>query len=360
MSAVRKISDEQILTALAESNNVRSNAAISLGMPMRTFENRILSLRSKGLVKPLHNAPLEVKSQKKLGDIHIPTLPDGSIDIRTLIDRRKAAFTRKDEAAQARKLIGVKVKSSDPIGICLIGDPHLDDDGTDLAALERDMVAIKRTDGLYAACIGDIQNNWVGRLSHLWAHQETTASQAWQLVEWFVNELKDHWMFMVQGNHDHWSGAGDPLRWIQRQANVALTGDHAVRLALRFPSDVEVRIAARHDWPGGSMWNPTHGQLKAAHMAHHDHVIVSGHRHTGGYQMMRIPSTGMLTHLMQLGSYKTHDEYAERLALLPRLISPSATIIIDPTANELGLVKVIHDTEAAADYLTWLRSRKVK
>ena len=347
MQPKSNVSDEQIVEAFKTTGN-KTVAASLVGLSRRAFQHRIAKITAEETMRG---------SQRKLGNIHIPTLPSGEVDIRTLIDRRKAVFARKDKAAKARKLIPVKVRTNDPVAVVFIGDPHLDDDGTDLAALERDMEIIKRTPGMYAGCIGDIHNNWVGRLSHLWAHQETTQGQAWQLVEWFVKELREDWLFMVQGNHDNWSGVGDPLRWMQKQSNVTLTGDHAVRLALQFPNSQEVRIAARHDWPGGSMWNPTHAQLKSALMANHDHVIVSGHRHTGGYQMMRIPATGQLTHLLQLGSYKIHDEYADRLALLPRLISPSCTIIIDPKASELGLVRVEHDTESAADYLTWMRNR---
>jgi len=155
-----------------------------------------------------------------------------------------------------------------------------------------------------------------------------------------------------------WSGAGDPLRWIQRQAGVTLTGDHTVRIALTFQNGAEVRIAARHDWPGNSMWNPSHGQLRAAKLTHHDHVIVSGHRHTGGYQLLRIAATGQLAHLLQLGAYKIHDGYADALGLPPAMIAPSCTVILDPQAGELGLVRVEHDIEAAADYLTWLRRRR--
>jgi len=347
-----------VLNALAESGGNRLSAANILGISNRTIFRKINSLRKKGIQIPeVSKNQKVVQIKTKMTPIVMPVLPNGAIDINELIARRKTAFERKDAFQQSRRLITVKVKDSKPIGVLLFGDPHVDDDGCNLAALERDMNVIKRTEGLYAACIGDLQNNWVGRLSRLWAHQETTAHQAWQLVEWFVNELRGHWLFMVQGNHDHWSGSGDPLRWIQRQAGVDLTGDHMVRLALKFSNSQEVRIAARHDWPGHSMWNPSHGQLRAANMTHHDHIIVSGHRHTGGYQMLRIPSSGMLAHLVQLGSYKIHDEYADALGLPSKLISPSTTAIINPVGNELQLVRIEHDAEAAADYLTWMRQR---
>lgn len=362
--AALKVTDQQLLAALNRTQGNRAAAARLLGVSVRRVIERCSDLRSKGVSVPAssyNGRPADadgVEPVAKREAVEIPTLPSGQIDIAELISRRKAAFARRDEYAQARKLIPVKVRGSQPIGITMLGDPHVDDDGTDLGQLEHDIRVIQQTDGLYAACVGDVQNNWIGRLARLYAHQETTAAQSWQLTEWFVRELSGHWLFMVQGNHDHWAGSGDPLRWIQRQAGVDLTGDHTVRIALRFPGEVEVRIAARHDWPGNSMWNPSHGQLRAASLTHHDHVIVSGHKHTGGYQMLRVPASGLIAHCVQLGSYKIHDEYADALGLPSRLIAPSATVIIDPTAGEIGLVRIEHDIKAAADYLTWLRARR--
>lgn len=363
-----KVSDQEVVAALRATNGVRAEAARKLGVSTQSLQARISRLRSSGVPVPKSGYdPARVAREEKgerlppaktnEPELDFPKLPDGKLDVRELIERRKAEFKRKDDAQQARKLIPVKVKSNQPIAVCLFGDPHVDDSGTDLGALQRDMEVIKATDGMYAGCIGDVQNNWIGRLARLWGEQETTASQSWQLVEWFVQDLTGKWMFMVQGNHDHWAGTGDPLRWIQKQAKVSATGDHTVRLALRFPNGQEVRIVARHDFPGNSMWNPSHGQLRAAHLTHHDHVLVSGHKHTGGYQMLRVPATGLLTHCLQLGSYKIWDSYADALGLPSRLISPSATVIIDPLASELGLVRVEHDIEAAADWLTWRRRR---
>lgn len=361
-----KVSDADVIAALGASNGVRAEAARKLGISTQTLHARMSRLKSEGVSVPQSGYDPARSARAKAGDpkpnappqeMEFPVLPDGKIDIRELIERRKSEFARKDEAQKARKLVPVKVKTTEPIAICLFGDPHVDDSGTDLGALQRDIEVIKATDGMYAGCIGDVQNNWIGRLARLWGEQETTASQSWQLVEWFVHELTGKWLFMVQGNHDHWAGTGDPLRWIQKQAKVSLTGDHTVRLALKFPNGEEVRIVARHDFPGNSMWNPSHGQLRAAHLTHHDHVLVSGHKHTGGYQMLRVPATGLLTHCLQLGSYKIWDSYADALGLPPRLISPSATVIIDPLAGELGLVRVEHDIEAAADWLTWKRKQ---
>lgn len=364
-----KASDLEIVAALQSANGIRAEAARRLGMSTQALSSRINRLKSSGIEVPKSSYDPALLARERAGEppprkskpiedeVEFPVLPDGKIDIDVLINRRKEEFARKEEAYKARKLIPIKVKSNEPIAVCLFGDPHVDDSGTDLGKLQYDMKVIKETDGMYAGCIGDVQNNWVGRLSHLWKEQETTAGQAWQLVEWFIEDLMGKWLFMVQGNHDHWSGSGDPIRWIQRLSKVNVTGEHTVRLALRFPNGQEVRITARHDFPGNSMWNPSHGQLKAAMLTHHDHLLVSGHKHTGGYQMFRAKGTGLLTHCLQLGAYKRYDDYAEQLNLPDQMISPSATVILDPEAGELGLVRVEHDIDAAADWLTWRRSK---
>lgn len=146
-----------------------------------------------------------------------PTLPSDEPSAEQLIEVLKIAYARKEAHELARKLINITVPISGPIGIIHFGDPHVDDDGTDWAALERDIRLVQSTPGLYAANIGDTTNNWVGRLGHLYGQQSTTAKQAWILAEWFIKQLSGRWLYLIGGNHDAWSGEGDPLRWITSQ-----------------------------------------------------------------------------------------------------------------------------------------------
>lgn len=127
-------------------------------------------------------------------------LPEVDLPIEDLIAYRKKVFTQRDVAEAARKLIKIKIKLDGPIGIVHFGDPHVDDDGCDIAKLERDLVITRTTPGLYGANLGDLQNNWVGRLARLWADQSTSASQAWKLVQWMVESVD--WIYIISGNHD--------------------------------------------------------------------------------------------------------------------------------------------------------------
>lgn len=288
-------------------------------------------------------------------------LPTGEESLTDLVERRKRQFCEHDAGLKARELIEIRVNETKPIGILHFGDPHVDDDGTDLAALERHAAIVRDTPGMYGANIGDVTNNWIGRLQRLYSEQSTTAREAWRLAEWFLG-LVD-WLYIIGGNHDAWSGAGDPLQWILRGCNGPFQYD-GVRIALRFPNGREVRVNARHDFKGHSMWNPAHGVSKAAQMGWRDHILICGHKHVSGYNINVHPDPtsgldmGIISHCIRVASYKVHDRYARQMGLPNQAISPCAVTIIDPnTTTEPGLVHVFWSPEMAAEYLTWLRNR---
>lgn len=296
-----------------------------------------------------------------LGKLERDVLPDKHEPVTELVERRKQQFARYDAALAARRLIPVRVRESGPIGILHFGDPHVDDDGTDIAALERHAALVRNTPGLYGANIGDVTNNWVGRLQRLYGEQSTSAVEAWRLAEWFMGQVE--WLYVVGGNHDAWSGAGDPLRYIMQSQGGPFEYD-GCRLSLQFPNGREVRVNARHDFKGHSQWNTAHGVSKAAQMGWRDHILVCGHKHVSGYAMNVHPDPttgidqGLVSHAIRIASYKRHDRYARELGLPDQSMGPCCVTIIDPAAtSELTLVTVMWDPEHAADYLTWMRNR---
>jgi hypothetical protein len=286
----------------------------------------------------------------------VPELPDEAPTVDELLERRKAQFARKAKSKEARRLIPVNVKLSGPIGIAHFGDPHVDDDGTDLALLQRHVDVVNRTEGLFAGNVGDFQNNWVGRLARLYGEQSTSAQESWVLAEWLLRACD--WLYIIGGNHDAWSGSGDPLKWIARQQN-ALLEMHGARLELRLPSGRTARINARHDFKGHSMWNTAHGPAKAVQMGWRDHILTCGHKHTSGYQVLKDPATGLISHAIRAASYKTYDRYADEMNLPDQSIFVCPVTIIDPAyaENDPRFVTTIFDPEEGADFLTWKRRR---
>jgi hypothetical protein len=350
-----KASDDQILKALQEANGIRAIVAAKFKMNERTLQMRLKKMKDKGYVIPdsTYQPGRQVVDK---GDYEFTALPDDDVPIEELIAQRKRKFQHKREHEEASKLIPIKVKMAGAIGILHFGDPHVDDDGCDIEAIERHTDLVNRTEGLFAANVGDTTNNWCGRLARLYADQTTSAAQAWKIAEWFINRC--NWLYMIGGNHDLWSGSGDPLRWIAKQQD-ALYKSSEARLALRFPNGLEVRVNARHDHSGSSIWNPAHGPMKAALMGTRDHLYVAGHKHESAYSVLKDAISGITMHACKVASYKIYDRYAKERGFRDNCLSPCALTTINPAlpADHPDLVKVWWDPEEGANYLTFLRRR---
>lgn len=290
--------------------------------------------------------------------LSVPETKDDGLGIDELLAARKRRFDRKREAEDSRRKITVEVPIKGPFAIWFFGDPHVDDDGTDLALLEKHATRIRNTEALYGANVGDTTNNWVGRLARLYAEQGTTAKEAWQLAEWFVRLVGPKWLFMIGGNHDAWSGAGDPLIWISREQR-ALYESSEVRMELVPPKGRSLVINARHDFAGNSQWNPTHAVMKAAQLGTRDDVLVCGHKHTSGYQPLKCPETKKIMHCLQVASYKIYDRYAREKGFRDQAISPGAMIVVNPTAeNDTAFITVFHDFDTGVEFLEFLRRKR--
>lgn len=340
--AEKKATDDEILAALKSCDGNRTKAAGKLGYSVRTLLSRLAAIKNKqDIDKPEYS---------------FTPLPLDDVPIEELIAHRKRQFAQKRNHEEASKLIPIRIKLTGPIGLLFFGDPHVDDDGTDLEALERHTQLVRDTEGLFAVNVGDTTNNWVGRLARLYGEQSTSASQAWRLAEWFVGQCD--WLWMIGGNHDLWSGAGDPLRWIAKQQD-ALYKSSEARIALRFPNGREVRVNSRHDHSGSSIWNPAHGPMKAAIMGSRDHLYVAGHKHESAYSVLKDPQSGIAMHALKVSSYKVYDRFAKERGFRDNTLSPCAVAIIDPElpVDHPDLIKIFWEPEIAVDYLKVLRGR---
>ncbi len=249
------------------------DAAREWNVPESTFKHWIRSYQSRiGHAEP---SP----EPKEKSEFTVVALPQDDLDIEDLVELRIKQFGKRKEYEEAAKLIDVNVRLNGAIAILHFGDPHVDDDGTDLSLL-REHSNLTKQEGVWGANVGDTTNNWIGRLARLYASQSTSAEQAWKLAEWFINRTR--WIYMIGGNHDAWAGAADPIKWIARQTDT-LYKPSECRINLKFPNGRTVVVNARHDFAGSSQWNPAHAQMKAAQMGYRDHIMISGHKHTHLY-----------------------------------------------------------------------------
>ena len=115
-----------------------------------------------------------------------------------------------------------------------------------------------------------------------------------------------------------------------------------------------------HDWRGHSQWNTAHGISKAAQLGYRDHLLTAGHTHVSGYQIVRDPLTGLLTHCLRIGSYKAHDRYAEQKGFAAATFTVCPIVVVRPRFDDddARFLTVHFDPESGIDYLSWLRGRK--
>jgi hypothetical protein len=350
-----KATDDQIIATLQKYKGIRANAASELGINERTLLQRLNRMRKRGHIIP-ESTYQPGKQTPNEEAFEFTPIPDDDIPIEELVEQRKRKFQHKRLHEESSKLVEVRIKIQGPIGLLHFGDPHVDDDGTDIEAIEQHTELCRKVEGLFACNVGDTTNNWVGRLARLYGDQATSASQAWRLAEWFVGRCR--WLYMIAGNHDAWSGAGDPLKWMAKQQNSMYKSSEA-RIALKFPNGAEVRVNARHDHSGSSIWNPAHGPMKAALMGTRDHLYVAGHKHESAYSVLKDPISGITMHACKVASYKIFDRYAKERGFRDNSLSPCMLTTINPDLpnDHPDLIKVWWDPLEGADYLTWLRSR---
>jgi len=289
------------------------------------------------------------------------------VPIDQLVARRCQEYEMKAAKTKAQGFRRIKVNVDGPVGILHFGDPHVDDDGTDLGLVMRHAELTRTTEGLFGANIGDVTNNWIGTLARLYGEQGTSKEQGREIAEYFLKSVD--WLYLIGGNHDFWSAGAGVLDWFAQQYGYMKAGQfqyHGVRLGLEFPNGIQIRINARHDFRGASEHHPTHGPAKAARFGYQDHIIICGHRHTSGYELAANPDpltgdgeVGILSHCIRVGAYKKIDSFAREKGLPYQNFAPGVVTILDPyAAREVNKVKVFLDPEHGADYLTWLRRRK--
>lgn len=268
----------------------------------------------------------------------LPTAPSGDVTLKEHLEYRKRILEERQRKHRWAQLIPVDVHVSGPVVIGIFGDPHVDDDACDLHTLEDDLSAI--TDParpwVFGLNLGDLTNNWVGRLAKKYADQVTTHAQAGRLIEWMLlgdegSEIRRRWLAVVAGNHDLWQGA-DAIAWAARQSGTMLQS-HGVRLEMRFPAGDPIRIHARHDFPGRSIHNPTHFGERERQHGYRDDVIVAGHLHTDAYSLRPLPSERKACHTLRVSGYKVIDDYADENRFIESRLNPSAWLLIEPDGD---------------------------
>lgn len=267
-------------------------------------------------------------------------------------ERKARAYEAKKRKGDWRKLV-VRKMPSKPFILKILGDPHLDADGTDYKLFERHFCEMDPDRDTYGICVGDWFNNWKGALAGLYADDTVKPSDAWMLL---CDVMAEHGRGLIaacSGNHDDWAhGPVDPVADLMRRHGVTYRKG-AVRLGLFFEDlDRTITVAIRHKWRGHSMYSPAHAINRAARGGWRDHISAGGHIHQDEPRMYCHPD-GFVQHLCQVSAFKEFDDYPDVHGFMPHRISPAWDLVIDPRRADTDpdLVKVFWDTEAARKYL---------
>lgn len=176
-----------------------------------------------------------------------------------------------------------------------------------------------------------------------------------------------HGNFMVRRNGKaHFSGnswnteKGDPAAVIHRlmkMPGIREMGSSRLRLAL--PSGAEVFMHVRHDFPGGSQFNPAHALVRETLFGFRDHILMCGHRHSTGYIPVFHNDPRRLCHGFRLGTYKDFDHYAAEKGFQDTNWARSMGAVINPdhADDPTRYIKPFFNLEEMAEYLTWRRQK---
>jgi hypothetical protein len=300
-------------------------------------------------------ARYNAKPNLETEDVIFPDLPSSELDPKELIKQASIRFERHQAARDARRWMEIKIKTNKPIGVAFVGDPHVDDSGCNWPLLERDIGILEKTPGLFATNMGDLTNNWVGRLIRLYADQEMSKKQAWKLAKYVMRDAGINWLCHILGNHDAWNDG--PYLIKANAAPQVPVEDYQARFQLVFPNGQRVRIHAAHDFPGHSQWNELHSAKKKSMMGEQADIYACADKHNWAIQEGENADRGFVYWLIRARGYKHLDHYADQLGFSSQKNGATITAIINPAVEGPRRIRCFPELEEAAEFLTYLRAR---
>jgi hypothetical protein len=296
--------------------------------------------------------PLEEPQEKPVFDL--PVFPDDDIEVGAILDHLSRRFEKKLANEDAKTWFDVKVKIPGPVGLSVVGDPHL---GThcNIPLLRRDIEIMSKTEGMMAVNIGDTADNW-GRMIYLYAEDDISKPTERKLARWFLRDAGVPWVVWLHGNHDTMHGEFSTFLKSENVAQIPMI-DWRAKFKLRFPGGGEVRIDAAHNHKGTSIYNRLHGQKRAALFDEDADIYVAGHHHTWGLTHEELDD-GRVVWMGRARGYKWIDEYATRHNFHRDEYGATILFVIDPEeSNAVKRISAFADLEEGADFLTWKRKK---
>lgn len=296
--------------------------------------------------------------EKKAGELGLkrewtpPDIPTANRPLEELLKSRAEEFSRKQAHHAAKRNIEISRDDGLPYALLAIGDPHVDDPGSDIEYLAWCLTHAARQPGVMPINIGDLTNNWVGSLQRLYAHQTATDDEAVDLMRWMLTACP--WAWVILGNHDKWG----PVATMLCQEYEIPYVSHGGMFKIASVGGKTLTVDCRHTHRGNSQYNPSHGQIKQAYRGSRADIIIGGHTHTGAHTLLRNGVADTVAHAVRIGAFKRYDEYADALGFPDESLGPAVLFVIDPMSpHQVGWIQPFYDVEAGLDYLAWRREK---
>lgn len=284
----------------------------------------------------------------------LPVFPGEDIKAVEVLGHLTKVFKQKLAHNDALKWFGIKFKNDLPIGLAVVGDPHLGSPGCNVPLLMRDVELLGVTPGIHAVNIGDTIDGWGGFLLKLYAESNVSKQTERILARWFLQDAGIPWLLWLLGNHDSMDGEfATYLKTLNAEQLPML--DWQAKFELKFPNGKTCRVDASHNHKGTSIYNPLHGQKRASLWGEDADIFVSGHHHVAAISQEETESGGIVT-LARARGYKWLDAWATSKGFANKQHGATILFVIDPTADSApGFVRPFMDLKTGCEFLSYLR-----
>jgi len=341
--ATPPLNEETLLEALAAFQRYGTvTTAAALEIPRSTFSRRLEIAKERSVVLP-----------EQPTNVVFPVFPSDDLQPTEIIDHMEKRFNKKLKFQQAQHWFPITFTSNEPIGLAVVGDPHLGPN-CNFPLLKRDVEIMAKTNGIIAVNIGDSADNWSNRLISLWAESDVSRETEQKLARWFLQDAGIKWGLWLMGNHDAMNNEFSTYLETVNAKKIPMI-DWRARVRLVFPAG-ELRIDAAHNHKGTSIYNRLHGQKRAALWDEDADIYVAGHHHTWAVTLEELDDGRVVT-LCRVRGYKWLDEFATTHGFAHQKFGATILFVINPLEeNPVSKVMTFADLKLGAEYLTWIRS----